>query len=139
VASSVFGDKATVPDEPSLAAVLGPAGARWTATIEALEREFDRLETTWSYAGKAHGWSLRCSERGRPIVYLTPLDAGFRASLALPERAMATAFGAGLPPGVRELLAAAPSYAEGRGVRLPIASDEDVSSLVTLARIRMAS
>ena len=139
MASSVFGDKATAPDEVGLAAALGPAGARWAATIEELGRSFQPLEVSWSYGGKAHGWSLRCSHWGRPVVYLTPLDQAFRASLALPERAMPAALEAGLPADVHDLVSAAPAYPEGRGVRLPITSDDDVASLLVLVRIRMAS
>ena len=137
--SSVFGDKAAPPDDVGLASALGPVTERWLATIDAVGREFDPLEAGWSFSGKAYGWSLRCSHRGRPVVYLTPLEGAFRASLALPERAMSAALDAELPEHVREILAAAPTYAEGRAVRLAITSDEDVASLVTLLRIRMAS
>jgi hypothetical protein len=139
VASSVFGDREARPDDVGLVSALGPASARWRATVDALEREFDPLQAGWSYSGKAYGWSLRCSQRGRPVVYLTPLEAAFRASFALPERAMPAALDADLPAHVREVLESAPIYAEGRGVRLAIASDEDIASLVTLLRIRMAS
>jgi hypothetical protein len=139
VASSVFGDKATRPDDVGLASALGPAIDRWLVTINAVEREFDPLQASWSYSGKAYGWSLRCSHRGRPVVYLTPLEAAFRASFALPERAMPAALDADLPANVREILASAPTYAEGRAVRLAITADEDVASLVTILRIRMAS
>lgn len=139
MASSVFGDKATHPDDVGLMSALGPAIDRWRVTIDALEREFDPLQASWAYSGKAYGWSLRCSQRGRPVVYLTPLDAAFRASFALPERAVPAALDANLPAHAREVLESAPMYAEGRAVRLAISTDEDVASLVTLLRIRMAS
>ena len=137
--SSVFAERNSVPDEAELATALGNAHARWTATLDALRERFDPLETRWSYGGKAHGWSLRCSHRGRPVAYLTPLGDGFRASLALPERAMAAALATDLPPHVRSVLAEAPTYPEGRAVRLAIASEEDVASLLRLVAIRMAS
>jgi hypothetical protein len=139
VASSVFGDKATAPDEVGLAAALGPAHTRWTATVGALGQRFQPLQASWSYGGKAYGWSLRCSHRGRPIVYLTPFESGFRASLALPERAMAAALDAGLPAHVRDLVSGAATYPEGRAVRLPITSDDDIASLMILVQVRMAS
>jgi hypothetical protein len=139
VASSVFADKAVAPDEARLAAALGPARARWAATVDALERLFQPLRVDWTYGGKAYGWSMRCSHRGRPVVYLTPLDGGFRASLAIPERAMATVLEVGLPDRVRDLVVAAPTYPEGRGVRLPMTSDDDIATLVALVRVRMAS
>jgi hypothetical protein len=138
VTSSVFVDKGTVPDEAGLRIVLGPAYDRWVSTLEALQRDFEQLETGWTFSGKTHGWSMRCSHRGRPVVYLTPLDHAFRASLAIPERSMPGAREAGLPPRIHEIVATAPTYPEGRAVRMSIDADEDVAALETLARIRMA-
>ncbi|MEX1264263.1 MAG: hypothetical protein WEE66_10090 [Actinomycetota bacterium] len=52
---------------------------------------------------------------------------------------MPAALKAGLPRHVQELVATAPTYPEGRAVRLPITSDDDVASLMILVRLRMAT
>jgi hypothetical protein len=57
---------------------------------------------------------------------------------APPDASAPAALDAGLPRHVREVQAAAPTYPEGRAVHLPIASDEDVASLITLVAVRMA-
>ena len=135
---SAFGDRARIPTESELEAVLGAAIAPWRSLKAALAQDFDPLAERWAYSGKAYGWSLRLARRDRPIVYLAPLPGRFRASLALPERAMPAALEADLPEPVRAIVVSAPTYPEGRAVRLEVASEDDVASVIVLARIRMA-
>jgi hypothetical protein len=134
---SVFRDRSRIPTDAELEAALGSSIGLWRSVVAALAREFDPVAEEWSFAGKAHGWSLRVGHRGRAIVYLAPLAGRFRASLALPERAMPAALDAPLPESVGRILSEAPVYPEGRAVRLEVGSPEDVASVLTLARIRM--
>ena len=136
---SIFRDRSRIPADPELQVALGASIELWRSLLAALAREFDPLEEGWSFSGKAHGWSLRVAHRDRAIVYLAPLAGRFRASLALPERALPAALDAALTEPVRGILAEAPVYREGRAVRLEVRSAEDIASVLTLARIRMAS
>jgi hypothetical protein len=52
---------------------------------------------------------------------------------------MPAALEAELPGPIRAVVVSAPTYPEGRAVRIEVASEDDVASVVTLARIRMAS
>jgi hypothetical protein len=135
----VFGDRARMPTDDEVEASLGPAIGLWTALRARLTVDFGTLSEAWAYSGKAYGWSLRLKQRDRPVVYLTPMAGRFRASLALPERAVSSALEAGLPAPIQAIVACAPTYPEGRAVRIEVASEEDVASVVALARIRMAS
>jgi hypothetical protein len=135
----VFTDKTIVPNDAAVEAAIGSGQGTWAALRAALAAAFDPMAEAWSFSGKRYGWSLRLSHRDRPIVYLTPLRDGFRANLAIPERAMAAAVAADLSPAVHAAIAVAPTYPEGRAVRLRVTSDEDVASVVALARIRMAN
>lgn len=138
-AQSAFADKSIVPDATAVEAVLGQRVGLWRSLRVELAREFDPIQEGWSFAGKAHGWSLRLEHRDRAVVYLTPLQGTFRASLAIPERAMAAALEADLPGPIRAIVAGAASYPEGRAVRIEIATEDDVASVVALVRIRMRS
>jgi hypothetical protein len=133
-----FTEKSTVPDDAAVEATIGSAHGRWVALRRVLAEAFDPVAEAWAFSGRHYGWSLRLSHRDRPIVYLTPLRDGFRASLALPERAMDAALAADLPLAVRSVVATAPAYPEGRAVRLLVTDDDDVASILALARIRMA-
>lgn len=135
----IFSDKATRPTDAAVEHAIGSGFPLWVVLRAALAEVFDPVDGEWTFSGKRYGWSLRLGLRDRPIAYLTPLADRFRASLALPERALEAALAADLPPAVRSAVAAAPTYPEGRAVRLHVASDEDVAGIVALARIRMAS
>jgi hypothetical protein len=137
--SSVFGDRTRIPTDDELEATLGPAIRRWEALCAALTTELAPVAGAWSFAGKAYGWSYGLKRRGRAVAYLTPLEGRFRASLAVPERAMPAALEADLPGPIRDVVAGAQAYAEGRAVRFEVASEEDVAAVLALARIRMAS
>jgi hypothetical protein len=139
VESSVFGDRTRIPTDGDLEAALGPAISLWRALGAALAEEFDPVIGTWSFTGKAHGWSFGLKRRDRAIAYLTPLEGRFRASLALPERAMPAAFAVHLPELIRAVVASAPAYSEGRAVRIEVTSVDDVAAVQALARVRMAS
>ena len=95
--SSTFGDKARIPTDGDLEAALGPTGRLWISLIETLSDELPPLTGRWGFAGKAYGWSYGLRRRDRAVVYLTPLDGRFRASLAIPERAMPAALAADAP------------------------------------------
>jgi len=133
-----FNDKAIVPSDAAVEAAIGSGHPLWLKLRAALAEAFDPVVEDWTFSGKRYGWSLRLSQRHRPIAYVTPLANRFRASLALPERAVDAALAAALPPAVRAAVAAARTYPEGRAVRLIVTSDEDVAGIVALARIRMA-
>jgi hypothetical protein len=139
MSASVFGERAIVPDEAAVEVALGPAYPLWTSIKARLGREFAPLVERWSYSGKQYGWALGLRHRDRPVLYLTPLSSGFRASLALPERAVPAALAAELPPAMHTIVAEAPVYPEGRAVRIEVDSDEVVEGVLSLVRVRMAS
>ena len=136
---SFFADRASVPTEPELEAALGLAIGPWRGRIAPRGRGVDPRGGGGTYSGKAYGWSLRLKHRDRAVVYLTPLAGRFRAALALPERAMPAAMEADLPEPIRAIVAGAPTYPEGRAIRLEVASEDDLASVIALARIRMAN
>jgi hypothetical protein len=139
LAPSVFVDKAAPPTEDGIEDAMGQALTRWDGLRARLARELGPVEETWSFGGRRHGWSLRIARGDRVVAYLTPLPDGFRAALAIPERAMPAVLGTGLPAPVLALAADAPVYPEGRAIRMAVRSDADADAVLALARIRMAS
>jgi hypothetical protein len=83
------------------------------------------------------GWSMRLVHQGRILVYLTPQAGQALVSVVLGEKAIARAEAAGhLSASTREVIDAAPRYAEGRGVRIPMATPDDLSVASELVRIK---
>jgi hypothetical protein len=136
MALSAFDDKSIPPDARSLQAMLGRTGMLWTRLTERLHADYDPLSEDWGFAGAAYGWSLRLKAPKRALVYLTPCRGFFLASFALGEKACAAARERGLPREILDLIDAAPRYAEGRGVRIPVRTRKDVEYVKQLAAIK---
>lgn len=137
MALSVFDDRNVPPTERALAEALGKASAAWLSLKDRLHRECAPLQDEWAFAGAKFGWSLRLKRGKRVIVYLTPASGHFLASFALGERACAAAREQRLAAGVLALIAKAPRYAEGRGVRIPVRTERQASAICKLALIKL--
>lgn len=138
MALSVFDDRKVPPTERALQKALGKSWAAWAVLRDALARECAPLQEEWSFAGAKYGWSLRLKRRQRAIVYLTPCAGHFLASFALGEKACAAARGEKLPARVLQVIDAAPRYAEGRGVRIPVRTQKEAEAIRQLAAIKQA-
>ena len=77
--------------------------------------------------------------RKRRIVYMTPQKEQFTVGLVLGDRAVAAANESSLPAAILEEINSARKYAEGRGVRIEVTSDEDLRAIKLLADIKMAN
>jgi hypothetical protein len=138
VALSVFDDREVPPTEETLAHALGRAAAAWFELRERVLRDCAPLTQEWAFAGPRFGWSFRLKRGKRVIVYMTPSTGHFLASFALGEKACAAARDASLPASILEAIEAAPRYAEGRGVRLPVRTKRDADAVAKVAAIKLA-
>jgi uncharacterized protein DUF3788 len=136
VPPNAFVGKSEKPDNHELAAALGSAKALWDDLANDLARENQIDVQEWnSYSPKA-GWSLRLKRGKRTIVYLIPLRGSFQAALVLGDKAVKAAQQSLLPAQLWKIIAEAPRYAEGTGVRIGVNGPEDVSAIKKLARIK---
>jgi hypothetical protein len=139
MALSAFEDKTCPPDDRALATTLGRSGSLWKQLVADLEAAHGPLAEEWNFAGKAYGWSFRLREKKRVFVYLTPCRGHFLASFVLGEKACRAAHEEGLPESVLARIDAAPKYAEGRGVRIPVRTRKDLEAIERLAEVKAAS
>lgn len=136
--AGAFHNPSARPSEPDLAAALGPAGALWRRFIHDLPRACGPITNEWSFS-KAFGWTLRLKQPARVVVYLTPGDFSFLASFALGEKACKAIHQAEIPPEILAIIDAAPKYAEGRGVRIPVRTNTDVEAILRIAAIKVSA
>jgi hypothetical protein len=139
VTLGAFDDADAPPTERTLAAVLRRAHGSWELLRRTLQAAHGPLAEQWQFAGKAFGWSLRLRQGKRVLVYMLPCPSFFLASFALGEKACRAARSAGLPEPLLAVLDAAPKYAEGRGVRIPVRTRKDVDGVVRLAALKAAT
>ncbi len=139
MAVSSFHDRAHQPAGDELAGALAATAPLWSALLDEIGARFAPVSATWGFGTTSTGWGLRLARPTRTILYMAPRDGYFLASFALGERAVEVARRSGLAAAVLEAIDAAPRYAEGRGVRLPVRTAGDVREIVRLAEIKMAT
>lgn len=139
MALSIFDDRNKPPQPADLAQALGELYPLWTGLIQTLQAQIPGLAEVWGFSGKSSGWGLRLKRGERVILYLTPCAGHFLVSFALGEKAVQAAQAAGLPAPILAAIAAAPRYAEGRGVRLDIHTAGDLDGVAALAGCKLAN
>ena len=139
MALSAFDDKASPPGDRALEKMLGRTSRLWSRLKRDLQEAYGPLIEEWNFSGNAYGWSFRLKQKKRTIVYMTPCRAYFLASFALGEKACQAAHAAKLAAPVLAIIDAAPKYAEGRGVRIPVRSAQDLDTVESLVAIKIAN
>lgn len=138
MAFSAFDDPTHPPSPEELDATLGVAARSWTELVADVRRLAGELTETWAFAGAKYGWSLRLVRQERVLVHVTPQAGRMLVGIGLGEKAIAKAKAADLASGeTLAVIAAAPKYAEGRGVRLPVATPADLAVAKELCRIKL--
>ena len=128
--SNAFIRKVTAPTGPEVAEVLGPKVKLWDELIEWMNEKAGVSDQEWKgVAVKKYGWSLRLKKKARNIIYLSPGKECFMASFVLSDKAVESAKQALLSSAVQDLLAAAPRYPEGNGLRLLVRRKEDIDAV----------
>jgi hypothetical protein len=127
MALSAFADRACPPSPSELRQALAVADPLWHQIITHASESCPPITEQWNYANARWGWSVRLKCRDRVLLYLTPQTAGILVGVVLGEKAAQSAHAADLPGPVLELIDNAPRYAEGRGIRLVVATDADLA------------
>lgn len=133
---SAFDNKAATPTDADLRAALGAAYPSWQKLLAGVAERIGPTTHAWAYTTKSTGWGLRVLHKDRVIHYMTPQKDQFLVSFVLGEKAVAAAQASRLPAAIHDAIAAAPRYAEGRGVRMAIRNTRQLPGLVTLAQIK---
>ena len=137
MALSLFDDEAGPPEARELADGLGRAGALWDELIRHMCEKYPPVTEAWNHGGDKFGWSLRLKRKDRILLYMTPQLGQFLLGVVLGEPAAERAHDECLPDEVLELIDGAPRYGEGRGIRLPIRTEDDLDTAMTLAGLKL--
>ncbi|MDR3742113.1 MAG: DUF3788 family protein [Terracidiphilus sp.] len=136
--TNAFVGSNTAPTRPEVAAALGPVASIWDDFIAWMASEKLVTDQEWKgIAVKKYGWSLRLRQKGRNIVYLGPGTGCFLVGFVLGGKAMIAAKQARVPKPVREVIATAPRYPEGYGLRLVVRTKRDLPAIRAIAAIKL--
>ncbi len=139
VEAPVFADELHPPSDLDLEHTLGPAWRHWKGVLAQVAELSPAAKPEWKYYSAKSGWTLVVRGKKRNLLYLTPAEQHFRASLAFSEKAVAAAEGADLPSELLEQIRSAPQYPEGRPVRIEVRSPADAKLAKELLAIKVAN
>lgn len=135
---SVFDDKTSCPTEADLRRALGSSAFFWDDLVSHVRDTYAPVAEQWNFAGSKFGWSLRLKKGDRIVLYLIPQAGCFLVGIVLGAKAVAAAQSEGLPASILKAIAEAPRYAEGTGLRLPVAEEDQLAPIKRLAALKMA-
>ncbi len=122
------------PADAELKAVLGKAGAVWSAIIRAVEEKFGPLDKEWKPSKLAFGRVCLLRHKKRTLLYLIPDKGQVVVAVVLGERAYELAMASSLPAAIKKMFSETKPTAEGRGIRFVVKTEADVAEVVTLTR-----
>jgi hypothetical protein len=137
MALSAFDDSAAPPEPAAVGEVLGPSARLWDQLVSAVTESYPPIVALWNFAGAKYGWSLRLKRRDRNLLHLTPQPGTFLLGVVLGEKAARAAHSGELPKAVLKLIDEAPRYGEGRGIRMQVATTDDVETALMLTALKM--
>jgi hypothetical protein len=124
------------PSKVALKAVLGPAGVLWSGIIRAVEEMFVPLDQQWKPSKAGFGRVCLLQHKKRTLLYITPDKEKVWMAIVLGERACGLPMARPLPAAIKKMFSEARPYVEGRGIRFPVSSLSDVSTIKKLLEIK---
>jgi hypothetical protein len=137
MASSIFEDKAKMPNDEMVGEALGRAGKLWDELKSHVLEECAPASEEWKYYNSKSGWILTIRDKKKVMVYMSPGKGEFMAGVTLGEKAVEAAMASSLPEEVKEIVRNAKEWPEGRVVRLDVRKKADVDSMKKLVAARM--
>ena len=137
---NAFIGKEGQPTDGEIADALASTAGLWNEFVQWMADKEGVTEQEWKgIIVKKYGWSLRLKQKKRNIVYLSPGEGCFMVSFVLSDKAIKIAKETKFPKAVGEVIAAAPRYPEGNGVRLLVKRSADLRPIQKIAAIKLAN
>lgn len=131
-----FTDKNCQPTDAEVFGAVGPLLPVWRALIKFIRENYTVQEDFKFLYGKKYGWALRFRINGKLLTSLYPTQSGFIAQVILSPAAVKQAQSMKLGKNVRQAVAKARPYPEGRWLFVPIESKKDIRDIQRLLALR---
>jgi hypothetical protein len=139
MSENVFMDKAIEPTEHELATVLGERYPLWQSIKSYIVDTYPPIHDEWNFPGAKYGWYHRLVHKKRRILYLMAREGYFQIAFIFSDKAIAVQEQSGLPANIIDMFVSAKKYAEGRGARIDVRTNEDAEIIKRLADIKLAN
>ncbi len=132
----IYRQKAT-PDRRRGSRHDGSKVPLWEELIRFIREQYPSDEDFTFLYGKQYGWARRFRIRKQLLTSLYPAEGGFKVQVNLSPEAVEQALAMQPGQNVREAIARAHPYPEGRWVFIPIDSAEDAQDIKRLLALRV--
>jgi hypothetical protein len=139
VAIGIFIDKNRKPKETEILEAIGLRISVWEKLISYIREKYLAQEDFKFMYGKNYGWALRFRIKGKLLVALYPLKSGFTAQVILNPEAIRKSQKMKLGKNVRETIARAHPYPEGRWLFIHVKSGKDFRDIQLLLELRVGT
>ncbi|WP_321322509.1 DUF3788 domain-containing protein [Labilibaculum sp.] len=136
---SIFTDKTAEPTQKGLQEQLASLYPLWEQIAESVRKKYPNPKEEWNYPGKNYGWSFRLKDKKRAIIYLLPRQGYFKAAFVFGQKAMDQVMAGDIDAAIKEDLAGAKKYAEGRGLSIEVHNAKPINNIEKLIDIKIAN
>ncbi len=133
---NAFIGKKDQPTDADLATALGDAKPIWDRLVAALVADCPELVPEWKFYSLNMGWGFRLQHKKRNIVHFGAYSGGFQVAIVVGDKALRVVREAALPERIRKIVASAPRYPEGNGIRIQV-TEKDIPAIRKLAKIKV--
>lgn len=135
----LFTDQNQQPTDAEIAEAIGAGFPIWQQLIDFIRDNYLVQQDFRFLYGKNYGWVWRFRIRGRLLTSLYPGSGGFTAQVILSPQAVEQARVLKLGNNVRQAIARAKPYPEGRWLFIPVETDQDLRDIQQLLTLRAAT
>ena len=135
--TSIFIDKARIPDDFMLREALGALYSAWMEIRDYVFRVYPKATEEWNFPGQKYGWSFRIKDKKRAIIYLLPRDKYFLVAFVFGAKATEEALTSGINNDIKITIESARVYAEGRGFRIEVRNKENIDDIKKLVGFKL--
>lgn len=133
--TSVFMDKAQIPNENDLETALGNNVLIWREIRDFVFEKYPSAFEEWNFPGKKYGWSFRIKDKKRAIIYLVPLRGYLRVAFVFGQKAVDKILECDISETIKTDLMNSKVYMEGRGLWMDVTDNslnQDIKKLVEI-------
>ena len=136
---SIFTDKTAEPTQKDLQEQLASLYPLWEQIAESVRKKYPKPKEEWNYPGKNYGWSFRLKDKKRAIIYLLPRQGYFKVAFVFGQKATDQIMAGDIDAAIKEDLAGAKKYAEGRGLSIEVHNAKPINDIEKLIDIKIAN
>ena len=136
MATSIFDNKEIVPNDEDLEDVLKSSLDTFNSLVSYLEKEYGSLNKEWKFYSKKAGWTLRISGEKRNLLFISPNDDYFIATVNMSVNVSKIVLDLDISDNTKNLIKEAKIYAEGISILIEVRKQEDLEDIKTILNVR---